>query len=126
MTTQAHFPFERLKSALETSDAGQLLSLYADDCNMTVVDRNRPPSSPMRLAGKDAISTFWRDVCSRDMTHAVGREVIGPDRVAFVEECVYPDGCRVMSSMMLQTRDGRIVDHLTVQAWDEVSCAPEA
>ena len=57
------------------------------------------------------------------MTHSVHNEVLGPDRVAFVESCAYPDGCRVMSAMSLDLRDGRIVRHLTVQAWDEVSCA---
>ena len=43
--------------------------------------------------------------------------------VSFVEECLYPDGCRVMSAMTLTLRDGRINEHLTVQAWDEVSCS---
>lgn len=117
------FAFATLKRALETSDAEALLGLYADDAEMTVVDRNRPPSAPMMLSGKPAIEAFWRDVCARDMTHRVGREVVGADRVAFVEECAYPDGCHVMSSMTLDLRDGRIARHLTVQAWDEVSCA---
>jgi hypothetical protein len=120
MTAQAQFSFEQLKSALESSNAANLLSLYADDCSMTIVDRNKPPSSPMKLSGKDAITAFWKDVCARDMTHAVGREVVGADRVSFIEECTYPDGCRVMSSTMLETRDGRIVNQLTVQAWDDV------
>ncbi|HEY0834863.1 MAG TPA: nuclear transport factor 2 family protein [Azospirillum sp.] len=117
------FAFETLRRALETSDADVLAGFYADDAEMTIVDRDRPPSAPMTLAGKPAIEAFWRDVCARDMTHRVGREVIGADRVAFVEECAYPDGCHVLSSMTLDLRDGRIARHLTVQAWDEVSCA---
>jgi len=117
------FDFSDLKRAFEDSDAATLLGLYADDAEMVVVDRNRPPSSPMRLSGKEAIAAFWRDVCARDMTHRVGHEVVGPDRVAFVEECAYPDGCHVLSAMSLDLRDGRITKHLTVQAWDEVSCA---
>lgn len=123
-TTQ-HAVFDRLKVALETSDVETLLDLYAVDSRMTIVDRNKPPSAPMQLEGKEAISAFWRDVCAREMTHSVGHEVVGPDRLAFIEECVYPDGCRVMSSMTLGMRDGRIFDHLTVQAWDEVSCATQ-
>lgn len=122
-TTMAGFDFDGLKRALEQSDADALLALYADDAEMLIVDRNRPPSTPMKLSGKPAIEAFWRDVCSRDMTHAVGHEVVGPDRAAFVEECAYPDGCHVMSAMTLDLRGGRIVRHLTVQAWDEVSCA---
>jgi hypothetical protein len=87
------------------------------------VDRNRPPSAPLRLIGKAAIEAFWRDVCARDMTHRIGHEVVGADRAAFVEECGYPDGCGVMSAMTLDLQAGQIVRHLTVQAWDEVSCA---
>lgn len=117
------FDFDSLKQALEHSDADTLVRLYADDAEMVVVDRNRPPSAPMTLTGKEAIAAFWRDVCSRDMTHSVGHEVVGPDRAAFVEECAYPDGCHVMSAMTLDLRGDRIARHLTVQAWDEASCA---
>lgn len=119
----ASFDFADLKRALEQSDADTLARLYADDAEMVIVDRNRPPSSPMTLSGRDAIAAFWRDVCSREMTHRVGQEVVGTDRAAFVEECAYPDGCHVMSAMTLDLRGGRIARHLTVQAWDEVSCA---
>lgn len=119
----APFDFAGLKRALEGSDAAALADLYAEDAEMVVVDRNRPPGAPMRLSGKPAIEAFWRDVCARDMTHKVGHEVVGRDRAAFVEECRYPDGCNVMSAMTLDLRDARIVRHLTVQAWDEASCS---
>jgi ketosteroid isomerase-like protein len=121
--TGVGFDFAGLKRALEASDADALMSLYAEDAEMTIVDRNRPPSAPMRLTGRPAIEAFWRDVCAREMTHRVGHEIVGADRAAFVEECGYPDGCAVMSAMTLELQAGRIVKHLTVQAWDEVSCA---
>lgn len=122
-TTTPPFEFARLKRALEQSEAEVLAELYADDAEMVIVDRDRPPGAPLRLAGKPAIDAFWRDVCGREMTHRVEHEVVGPDRVAFVEECVYPDGCKVLSAMTLDLRNGRIARHLTVQAWDEVSCS---
>ena len=117
------FEFSRLRHALEQSDADVLAGLYADDAEMVIVDRDRPPGAPMRLAGKPAIDAFWRDVCSREMTHRVDYEVIGSDRIAFVEECLYPDGCKVLSAMTIDLRNGQIARHLTVQAWDEVSCS---
>ena len=117
------FDFGDLKRALEQSDADTLGQLYADDAEMVIVDRNRPPSSPMTLSGREAIAAFWRDVCAREMTHRVGHEIVAPDRAAFVEECAYPDGCHVLSAMTLDLKGGRIARHLTVQAWDEVSCA---
>jgi ketosteroid isomerase-like protein len=118
------FDFATMKRALETSDADSLVALYAEDAEMEIVDRNRPPSAPMRLIGRPAIEAFWRDVCGRDMTHQVGDDVVGAVRAAFVERCTYPDGCHVVSAMTLELRDGRIRRHLTVQAWDEVSCSP--
>jgi hypothetical protein len=120
----AGLDFAKLRAALETSNAASLLDLYADNATMKIVDRNRPPSSPMIVNGKNNIEAFWRDVCSREMTHKVTQEVLSPERVSFIEECLYPDGCRVMSAMTLTLRGGRIVEHVTVQAWDEVSCAP--
>jgi ketosteroid isomerase-like protein len=119
----AAFDFAAIKRALETSDADTLVALYAEDAEMEIVDRNRPPSTPMRLIGRPAIEAFWRDVCGRQMTHAVGEEVVATGRAAFVERCAYPDGCHVVSAMTLELRDGRIRRHLTVQAWDEVSCS---
>ena len=121
--TTRPFEFARLKHALEHSEAEVLAELYGDDAEMIIIDRDRPPSAPMRLTGKLAIDAFWRDVCSREMTHRVGHEVVGPDRIAFVEECLYPDGCNVTSAMTLDLRNGRIIRHLTIQAWDEVSCS---
>ena len=122
-TLSAPFDFARLKSALEQSDPAVLAGFYDDDAEMVIIVRDRPPGAPMRLAGKAAIDAFWRDVCAREMTHHVGHEVVGSDRVAFIEECAYPDGCNVLSAMTLDLRNGRIVRHLTVQAWDEVSCS---
>ena len=113
------FDFESLRQALEHSDADRLLALYHDDAELQIVDRNQPPSTPMRLQGKPAIEQFWRDVCSREMSHSVEREVIGRDRVSFVEACAYPDGCHVMSSNVLDLRGAKIARHLAVQAWDE-------
>ena len=115
----AAFDIAALKHAMEHSDAEALLGLYADEAEMEIVDRSRPPSSPMRLVGKPAIEAFWREVCGRAMTHAVSDAVAGADRAAFIERCTYPDGCQVVASMNLELRGGRIVRHLTVQAWDE-------
>lgn len=121
-TAAAAFDLAALKTALERSDADTIISLYDEDAEMEIIDRDRPPSAPLRLVGRPAIEAFWRDVCSREMTHAVGEAISDANRAAFVERCAYPDGCHVVSAMTLELRDGRIRRHLTVQAWDEVSC----
>lgn len=114
------FDFDTLRQALEQGDAVRLAALYAEDAELTVIDRNRPPSAPLRLLGRPAIAGFWRDACSRAATHAVTEAVVGGDRIAFLERCAYPDGCRVLAATTLDLRDGRIARHLTVQAWDEL------
>lgn len=121
-TARTGFDLAALAHALEHSDAEAILALYEEDAEMEIIDRNRPPSAPMRLVGRPAIAAFWRDVCSREMTHRVGEAVADAHRASFVERCAYPDGCHVVSAMTLELRDGRIRRHLTVQAWDETSC----
>ncbi|MEO3470466.1 nuclear transport factor 2 family protein [Roseomonas sp. CAU 1739] len=118
----AAFDLAGLTRALERSDAASIVSFYDDDAEMEIIDRNRPPSAPMRLVGRPAIEAFWRDICAREMTHAVGEAISDTGRAAFVERCAYPDGCHVVSAMTLELHDGRIRRHLTVQAWDETSC----
>jgi ketosteroid isomerase-like protein len=117
------FDVQRLTEALERSQADVLRDLYAENATMKIVDRDRPPSKPMVIAGKENIAAFWQDVCAREMSHKVTNLIAGEGGVSFVEECLYPDGCRVMSAMTLKFADGRIAEHVTVQAWDEVSCS---
>ena len=118
----AAFDLAALTHALEVCDAASLVSVYDDAAEMEIIDRNRPPSAPMRLVGRPAIEAFWRDICAREMTHAVGEAIGDARRAAFVERCAYPDGCHVVSAMTLELQGGRIRRHLTVQAWDETSC----
>jgi hypothetical protein len=44
---------------------------------------------------------------------------IGESRVSFNEACEYPDGTKVLSAMMLDIRDGKILRQTSVEAWDE-------
>jgi hypothetical protein len=125
-TIETSFDFDRLKRAMEGAVAQDIAGLYAENAELVIVDQERQPRAPMRLNGRSAIAGYWRDVCGRGMSHAVSREVVGTDRAAFVEECVYPDGCHVMSSNSLDLADGRIRRHLVVQAWDDMSGKPAA
>ena len=79
--------FESLRQAVEGRDAETLAGFYADDAEMHTVNRNTTPSSPQVLRGKEEISEYLRDVCSREMTHQVENEVVGENRVAFIEAC---------------------------------------
>ena len=117
----AGFDFAALRQALERSDAATLAALYAEDAEMTIVDRNRPPSAD--AAAGTAGHRRLLAGCLRPGDDPCGRRGGGRGgRIAFVEHCAYPDGCNVVSAMTLDVVEGRIARHLTVQAWDEVSC----
>jgi hypothetical protein len=117
--TGSDFDFETMRRAVEQLDADLLLSLYADDAELRVINRNTTPSSPREIRGKEEIAEYLRDVCGRAMTHRIEREVLAEDRVAFNEECEYPDGTRVTAATTLEVKDGKIVGQVNVEAWDE-------
>lgn len=113
------FNTETLRRSIEGNTATNLLSLYADDAELRVVDRNTQPSSPRILHGRDEIGALLEDVYSRDMTHKVERCVMDGDTVAYSESCLYADGVRVLSESMITLRDGKIAEQIMIQAWDE-------
>lgn len=113
------FSTETLRQSIEGNTATNLLSLYADDAELRVVDRNTQPSSPRVLHGREEIGELLEDVYSRDMTHKVERCVMDGDTVAFSESCLYSDGVRVLAESMITLRDGKIAEQIMIQAWDE-------
>ena len=117
--TSGELDFEAMRRAIEGLDAEALVSLYSDDAQVRVVNKNTTPSAPFELRGKEAIAGYLRDVCGRAMTHRIEGEVVGEDRVALNEACEYPDGTRVLAASTLEVRDGKIVRQVNVEAWDE-------
>lgn len=108
-----------IKKAIEGRDGRMLASFYADDAVVRVIDRNNPPSKPREIHGKQAIATFWDDICSRAMTHKVDVTIAEGDRLAFTQACAYPDGTRVFCAAILDLSGDRIARQTVVQAWDE-------
>ncbi|SEP74459.1 SnoaL-like domain-containing protein [Streptomyces sp. yr375] len=113
------FDTETLRRGIEGHTATALLSLYADDAELRVVDHNTQPSGPKVLHGRDEIGRMLEDVYSRDMTHKLEECVVQGDRAAYSESCRYPDGVRVLAESMITLRDGKIVEQTLIQAWDE-------
>ena len=118
-TPTTAFDLAALKRAIEGRDAAAQVAMYAPDAEVRLVDRVATPGSPRVLRGRDEIATWLEDVCGRDMTHRVEREVVGADRAAFAEACLYPDGTNVLCVTVLELRDGLIAGQVAVQAWDE-------
>lgn len=120
-STPIGFDIAGLVRALEERDVTAQLELYADDAEVTLMDKDHPPARPHVLSGKDEIRAWVEDICSRDMTHRVERQVAGPDGAAFTEACRYPDETRVLRVTLLELKGGLIKRQTGVQAWDESS-----
>jgi ketosteroid isomerase-like protein len=108
-----------IKQAIESRDGRALASFYADDALLRIVDRNNPPSKPREVKGRNAITTFWDDICSRAMTHRVETSVASGNQIAFSQACAYPDGMKVLCFAMCELNGGKIARQTVVQAWDE-------
>ncbi len=108
-----------IKRAIEGRDGRMLASFYTDDALVRVIDHNNPPSRPRQIEGRQGVATFWDDICSRAMTHKVDITLADGQRLAFTQDCTYPDGARVFCVAVLELRDGRIARQVMVQAWDE-------
>lgn len=107
-----------LKRAIEGRKANVLADLYADSAVVQVIDRDNPPSNPRHLDGKSAISSYFEDVCGRDMTHTIEAGLAVGNRLAFTQSCAYPDGTKVFCSTMIDLKGGKIARQVVVQAWD--------
>lgn len=110
---------ETLKRAIEGRDAELAASLYADDAELLIVNRNYPPSKPLVRKSRNQVFELYKDVCSREMTHKITGTIVGDDGFALRESCLYPDGCRVLSQVIVELRDGKIVRQFSVDCWDE-------
>jgi hypothetical protein len=107
-----------LRRAIETRDGQTLAGFYADDATLRIIDQQNPPSRPHEIKGRSAIAEYYDDVCGRTMTHRVDTGLLDGDRLAFTQTCTYPDGKRVFCAANLDLVGGKIVQQISIQAWD--------
>lgn len=60
MTTQSTFDLETLRRGIEERDPEAMLSLYADNAEVTEVDKSNPPNAPRVFSGKESIGEHLR------------------------------------------------------------------
>ena len=119
MSTIHTFDLSTFKQAIEERDASAQLAMYAEDAEVTLIDRVAQPSAPRVLHGRGEIQAWIEDVCGRDMTHLVQHTVQDESGVAFTEACRYPNGTNVMCATVLEIDNGLVTRQIGVQAWDE-------
>jgi len=107
-----------LRHAIESRDGKTLVSFYADDATLRIIDQVNPPSRPQEIKGREAITAYYEDVCGRTMTHSVDTGMMAGDRLAFSQTCTYPDGKRVFCASNMELQGGKVVRQTSIQAWD--------
>ena len=105
-----------LRRAIESRDGDSLAGFYADDAVLRIIDHDNPPASPQEIKGRNAIASYYADVCGRTAMHRVNLGFAEGDRLAFIQTCTYPDGRRVFLSATLQLAGGKIARQVSVQA----------
>ena len=118
MTTFGGVSPAELARAIEGRDAKTLAAFYADEALLRIIDQDNPPSRPREFKGKQAIASYFDDVCGRAMTHRIESSIGNGQALAFTQACTYPDGTKVFCAAMLDIKDGKIVRQTAIQAWD--------
>jgi|tagenome__1003787_1003787.scaffolds.fasta_scaffold19711842_2 hypothetical protein len=120
MTTTAHTTpdITDLAAAIEGRAADAIVTWYAEDATLTVLDKDHPPAGPAVYTGLDAIGAYYRDVCGRNIEHQVKDAVSTPAGLAFSQHCRYPDGTGVLCLTVAVLQDGKIQRQTAVQVWD--------
>jgi ketosteroid isomerase-like protein len=116
--TATRLDLEALRRGIEDRDAAALLTLFAPDAELRLIDNDNPPSTPRVLNGQDSIRAYLEDVAARDMTHQVQHLLRDGDTVSYLEFCQYADGTRVLCAAAVELRDELIIRKTGVQAWD--------
>jgi ketosteroid isomerase-like protein len=116
--TSTSFDLETLRRGYEEWDIEALLALYADDVELTQIDRDNPPSSPRTRRGKDIFRGMFEHCAAAGVKATVANGVAGDDRAAATVTCEFPGGRKVVANSMLQIEDGRIVREIDVLSGD--------
>ena len=107
-----------LKDAIESRDADGITAWYADNAVLTILDRDNPPAAPATYRGLEEISAYYRDICGRNMEHAVEDLVSTDGGLGYTQRCRYPYGTRVVCVTVARLHDGKITRQTVVQVWD--------
>ena len=114
-----HAVLGALRRGYQGRDAALLASIYAEDAEFTICNRNNPPAKRLVLRGREAVRRMFEEMCAREMTHQIADVTVGEGTIAFSAHCRYPDGCQVVGLNIATLRKGLIVSEINVACWDE-------
>ena len=107
--TTRRFDFGALRNAIEGGDPDLLLSFYAEDAELRVVNAASPQGTAFELKGRSQIERYLRALSDQQMSWVLEGEVVfGEGSIAFGQVCAYPDGTRVGVGTRLEIAEGLI------------------
>ena len=118
MTTATAPDVTTLTTAIESRDADGVTDWYTADATLTILDRDHPPSAPAVYRGRDAIGSYYRDICGRNVQHSVSDLVVTEHGLAFVQHCRYPEGSKVVCLTVARLANRKIERQSVAQVWD--------
>jgi ketosteroid isomerase-like protein len=116
--TATSFDPEVLRRGYEEWDVEALLALYADDVELTQIDREHPPSSPRVRNGKEVFKGMLEHCAAAGVKATVENAVAGEHRAAATVTCEFPGGRKVVANGIFELEDGRIVRERQVLSGD--------
>jgi ketosteroid isomerase-like protein len=119
--TSTSFDLETLRRGYEEWDVDALVGLYADDVELTQIDRDNPPSGPRVRRGKDVFDGMFRHCAAAGVKATVENALADENRAAATITCEFPGGRKVMANAILELQGGRIVRELEVVSGDPKS-----
>jgi SnoaL-like domain len=116
--TTTSFSITTFKRAYEEWNIEALLALYADEVELTQIDRDNPPSAPRTRHGGDVLRGMFEHCAGAGVVATVDNTVADERRAAATITCEFPGGRKVLANAILELEDGRIARELDVLSGD--------
>jgi predicted SnoaL-like aldol condensation-catalyzing enzyme len=107
-----------LHEAIEACNPDLLVSCYSQDAEIRIIDREHPPSAPLTVRGRDAITRYYGEVCAREPTHHIDEEVVSDNHITLTEAGHRPDGSQVVSMDICELDNGKIFRQTKIEVAD--------
>lgn len=108
----------QIQQGLQEHDAMLLMSAYATNTQLELIDTFNPPSQPLLLQGYDMVRAYWEEVCKHDARHWVTDEIVSPGHISFHVICKDADAAMLRAASICTLANNAIIHQLFVQVWD--------